>query len=250
MILLTRDVSLSIQESNVSSKDEKNYKCPNIPLLFALQGILTGTISINPNLRQNSFVDCLKDKLIRKPFIGSDNKLKKWIWNEGTWSNVNLAESTGNSSSQEMSRTNNDSDIKILHDLTFDSGFLSDNLILNDECKTVEQSGHNQWSTAVGSTPMHPNTGVYRWYSRVESFGGKRGNCIFGIASEDCCCENFLGCTEDGWGLTTNQELFHEGNKIKSDFGPKLSLGAIVEITLDTDTGTLTYSLPQSLSQP
>ena len=85
-------------------------------------------------------------------------------------------------------------------------------------------------------------TGIYKWYVSLDNNCGKRGNCIIGVATAELNSDVFLGQDGEGWGLSTNKELFHGGDKLCSDYGHKLSRSGVIEVTLDTDKGTLSFN--------
>ena len=88
----------------------------------------------------------------------------------------------------------------------------------------------------------HLRTGIYKWYVSLDNHCGKRGNCIIGVATAELNSDLFLGQDGEGWGLSTNKELFHGGEKLCTDYGHKLSRSGVIEVTLDTDKGTLSFN--------
>ena len=65
---------------------------------------------------------------------------------------------------------------------------------------------------------------------------------MLGVSALGANSDAFLGQDSKSWGLSTNKDLFSGGKKIRTDYGHKLSRTGTIEVTLDTDEGTLSFS--------
>lgn len=65
---------------------------------------------------------------------------------------------------------------------------------------------------------------------------------MLGVSALGANPDAFLGQDSKSWGLSTNKDLFSGGKKIRTDYGHKLSRTGTIEVSLDTDEGTLSFS--------
>jgi hypothetical protein len=256
MYLLVDDVRHNVSIEVVTQNDSDNITSSvSLNLLNSLQGLLTNVTDnfTNNNKLASKEVVCplISSRITKTPFMSSQSVQTAWNWETGSWSTVtneevkdeinkNIKEDSDFIFENKNSLNNN----HFIKGLIFDTEVSKELIISNNLCK-VTQTSHKQWSTIIGSYAMHPNTGVYRWYTQIDCLG-KRGHCMFGIATEEFSCEKFLGQDDESFGLTTNRDLFQSGGKIKTDFQGKFNVGSILECIFDTDSGTLSYSDPMS----
>jgi hypothetical protein len=53
----------------------------------------------------------------------------------------------------------------------------------------------------------------------------------------------YVGGDKYGWGMIGTQALWHDRRKIRGDYGATFRTGSTIIVTLDTDAGTIAYSL-------
>lgn len=175
-------------------------------------------------------------------FQSSSGGERKWKWDEGLWMAIEsntLGKSAGNTSTNQAETA----EYSTLTDLSIDESYLGGNMIIKKRSRGVEimQSGERDWNTCICSTMLSPNTGTYKWHIRIKNYSERRGQCMFGVATSEFSCDEFLGQDQESWGMSPNLDLFHNGRKRRSDTDSKIPIGGIVEITLDTDQGSLLF---------
>lgn len=213
-----------------------------INLLLAIQGVLLASISpsSDQDTKLSLSLPSLHDRVLRQPFFVESSYEWKWVWADGVWRKASAKEPEiavrvplGQAGEKAVVP------MKLLSEMNFDSGYNSESLTLSNKYRTVHQTANRVWSTILGSVALQPHSGVYHWYSVIDKIGSKRCHCIFGVATDDSNFDGFLGQDNESWGISTNKELFHGGVKLQASFGESISIGNVIELILDTDSGTL-----------
>ena len=239
--LLLKNVNHQPSDS-VVDVDVKEATSPSLTLISYIQGLLVGVFpAISSSLvsgeQRMVHVD-VKERLFEKPFPDGDGGYIAWNWRSGTWKNSSAAAGA----SEEGQKTEISREVQYFRDVGFYDEEMPDDLSLPTDY-TVQHSGNRNkgFRTCSAYVKIEPDSGIFRWYVRIENFGlGKRGNIIIGVATAACNREAYLGQDGESWGLSCSKELFHKGRPIKSDFGHRISSGTQLELTLDTFLGTLT----------
>ena len=212
-------------------------------LLISIQSLLVGVFETSDSFfsRENSVaVHKPSQLLVKEPFETKEGQKMLWNWKSGNWDEVPLTEplKPANSKDAEVQ-----SSITTLSNLNVDRNYIGANLIVTSRSRSVEivHSGDREWNTCICTTAIQPNTGVHKWYVKIKNFSDRRGHCMVGVATSDFSYDEFLGQDQEGWGLSPNLDLFHAGRKRKTDSDRKLSIGCIIELTLDSNAGTLSF---------
>jgi hypothetical protein len=228
-------------------------------LLAAIHCLLLGTNSKADSAGVR--IPALSDRVARGSFTTATGA-NSWDWRRGQWG-ARVAGTSQLPSPDPLPRLDsptrltlrdkaarlmgtgaNSTSAKILADLSIDRNYLGRNMQVKNRLRSVEivQSGDREWSTCICTTAMHPFTGVYKWYVRIKNFSERRGHCLIGVATADFSHDEFLGQHQESWGISPGLDLFHGGRKRRCEAERKLSVGSTVEVTLDTNKGTLTFT--------
>lgn len=125
--------------------------------------------------------------------------------------------------------------------LHFDATKCSDSIALDSAGATANQRAAKVWGTVLSSTCFLPKSGVHRWAVRLDKC--ERGHVFVGVATARASTKTYVGGDGNGWGLIGTQALWHDRNKIRSDYGAMVRTGSVIVATLDTNVGTLSYGL-------
>ena len=106
---------------------------------------------------------------------------------------------------------------------------------------TANQRATKVWGTVLSTACFLPKSGVHRWAIKLEKC--ERGHVFVGVATSSASTKTYVGGDKHGWGLIGTQALWHDRNKIRSDYGSTFRSGATIVITLDTNVGTLRFGL-------
>ena len=232
-----------VSKKGVSDGGEWKTTGP-LALLLAIQAALDGSLGTIFESRKDyrkMKIPISSQRLCNAPFTSRSAMVLQWDWNDGIWGTLPAEGYSESLPTADFDGKRSSAPVRIHSNLTFDLGSGGDSLSVSTSGRMVRQTAGRQWSTCFGSKAMLPDTGIHKWYVMVSNLS-KRGHCIIGIATKSQTQKNFLGHGEYGWGLTSNKELFHSGNRTNADFGSKLVAGSVVEVCLNTDTGTLSFS--------
>jgi hypothetical protein len=192
----TAAAATTANASAIISSADNVKRDASVDLLLALQALIVGfeqpAAATNPSSSSSTSSNLLRAILgttttvavaypleancvIRKPFLGASKEPRKWNWDTGTWTEVSsTSESTeedanapqgGVSGGQDNAADQEDHHGKggrILRDLAFDPGYLSENVLLSNSNRKIQQSKNRVWTTAIGTIPLSPYTGTYR----------------------------------------------------------------------------------------
>ena len=129
-------------------------------------------------------------------------------------------------------------------DLLFDSAKCSDSIAilpsLSGAC-SINQRAHKVWGTVLSTKYFNPRSGVHRWAVKLDKC--ERGHIFIGVGTARTSMKTYVGGDKNGWGVIGTQALWHDRKKIRSDYGRTFRTGATIVVTLDTDAGTLGFSL-------
>ncbi|KAK1745265.1 HECT domain-containing protein [Skeletonema marinoi] len=106
---------------------------------------------------------------------------------------------------------------------------------------TANQRATKVWGTVLSTACFLPKSGIHRWAIKLEKC--ERGHVFVGVATSSASTKTYVGGDKHGWGLIGTQALWHDRNKIRSDYGSTFRSGATIVITLDTNVGTLRFGL-------
>lgn len=222
---------------------------PTYNLLSVLQSYLTGQYyELSDNLTDTKSICevelCVKPREDRILKISSlkacpehSNQLILWNWDLGNWKYSSDSDINSKSPMLEMSSS---SQARYLN-ITFDSSKLGKNLTLSEDSHSLVQKTSRKWSTCISNIPLQPKSGLYRWCVKIESLG-RRGHCIFGVASEEVSTNTYLGQDSNGWGLTMNNEIYHGSRSQQPEKTLKLTTNSIVEILFDSNDNILHFT--------
>ena len=238
--MLLLDVE-SVGEDRALSNDQS---VSSLVLLSAIQAELMGHEEIFPwQLRKSVLrIPSLKNCIIHKtksqrlcddlmqqvaPDPPSINPMIVWNWVTGTWEGGDC----GDCESLERKPQ-----IKHLEKLSFNKCNLPKNVSFLEEDNCLSQKSTRKWSTCLASQPLPRSSGRYSWTISVDNVG-KRGHCIFGVGSAGVKKTAYLGSDGSGWGLTMNNEFFHNGSRVVCRDGSPMHLRvqSIMQVTIDTD---------------
>lgn len=242
-------------------------------LITAIHAALTGLVATNSTATSDSAplsVALLNKRVLRDAFVSKVGVAMEWNWQRGLWCETAPASTSTSAStvlpvdspgglfnlpppgamrfSEKAARLMGTppagTNIKILTDLSIDRNYLGGNLQIKNRVRSVEimQSGDREWNTCICTTPLPPNSGIYRWYVKIKNFSERRGHCMLGVATNDFSYDEFLGQHQESWGVSPNLDLFHGGRKRRTDCERKLTVGCTVEVTLDTNKGTIYFA--------
>eukprot|EP01038_Epipyxis_sp_PR26KG_P005374 gene5374-7452_t len=242
---------LELEDFNKSSSSSVTTSESSLSLLVAMQSVMLGLFGSSKE-DMKSFLKLVVlrgDSLLDKSTFSAKDKQYHWNWLRGIWEETVSPIETVNTKPVELIATppNTDPSIiggaKILTELSIEKHFIGANLQVKNRSRAIEifQTGDREWSTCICSSPLKPNTGVYKWYARIKSFSERRGHCMIGVAKGEFSCDEFLGQDQESWGLSPMLDLFHGGRKKKTETDKKLMAGSVIEMTLDTNKGTLHY---------
>ena len=127
-----------------------------------------------------------------------------------------------------------------------DSIAILSNQFLSDGASSANGSSAHQraskvWGTVLSSSHYSPKTGIHRWAVRLDKC--ERGHVFIGVATSQASTRTYVGGDKNGWGVIGTQALWHDRRKIKGDYGATFRTGSTIIITLDTDAGTISYSM-------
>jgi hypothetical protein len=166
----------------------------------------------------------------------SSNQFLLWNWELGSWNYSKELEKSESSTSS----SNPLAQARYLN-VSFDPSKLGKNLSLSDDGHSLLQKSSRKWSTCTGTSPLKPKSGIYKWCVKIESLG-RRGHCIFGVATEDVSTNTYLGQDSSGWGLTMNNEIYHSSRSQQLEKSLKLSTSSILEILYDSNENVLHFT--------
>ena len=106
---------------------------------------------------------------------------------------------------------------------------------------TANQRATKVWGTVLSTACFSPKSGIHRWAIKLEKC--ERGHIFVGVATSSASTKTYVGGDKHGWGLIGTQALWHDRNKIRSDYGSTFRSGATIVMTLDTNVGTLRFGL-------
>lgn len=106
---------------------------------------------------------------------------------------------------------------------------------------TANQRATKVWGTVLSTACFPPKSGIHRWAIKLEKC--ERGHVFVGVATSSASTKTYVGGDKHGWGLIGTQALWHDRNKIRSDYGSIFRSGATIVMTLDTNVGTLRFGL-------
>ena len=106
---------------------------------------------------------------------------------------------------------------------------------------SVNQRANKVWGTVLSTKFFKPKSGVHRWAVKLDKC--ERGHIFIGVGTARMSTKTYVGGDKNGWGVIGTQALWHDRKKIRSDYGRTFRTGAIIVVSLDTDAGTLSFSL-------
>lgn len=134
--------------------------------------------------------------------------------------------------------------LKTSTSFAFDSSRCSDSIALVPS-KVGDLSAHQRaskvWGTVLSATSFEPKSGVHRWGVRLDKCD--RGHIFVGVATSRTSTKTYVGGDKFSWGLIGTQALWHERRKVRSDYGETFRSGSIIVVTLDTDSGSLSFGV-------
>jgi len=131
--------------------------------------------------------------------------------------------------------------------LVFDTEKCADSIAVEDLANggpggpSVNQRANKVWGTVLSSKCFQPKTGVHRWAVKMEKC--ERGHMFVGVGTSRASMKTYVGGDKHGWGMIGTQALWHDRKKIRNDYGKTFRTGDTIVVTLDTDAGTLGFSL-------
>ena len=132
-------------------------------------------------------------------------------------------------------------------DLVFASTKCADSIAIEAPINTdsrsssVNQRANKVWGTVLSSKCIQPKSGVHRWAVKMEKC--ERGHIFIGVGTSRASTKTYVGGDKYGWGMIGTQALWHDRKKIRNDYGKTFRTGDTIVVTLDTDAGTLGFSL-------
>ena len=121
----------------------------------------------------------------------------------------------------------------------FDGRRCSANILIMAESNSISHRSHKSWSTVLGTRSMAPNSGVYEWVVEIEVC--EKGHVFLGIATEQANLDSYVGCDRHGWGLIGTKALWHNKQKVLSNYGSGFQGKSLVSVRYDSDQHTLSY---------
>ena len=119
----------------------------------------------------------------------------------------------------------------------FDGRRCSANILIMAESNSISHRSHKSWSTVLGTRSMAPNSGVYEWVVEIEVC--EKGHVFLGIATEQANLDSYVGCDRHGWGLIGTKALWHNKQKVLSNYGSGFQGKSLVSVRYDSDQHTL-----------
>lgn len=186
----------------------------------------------------------VKHMLVEAPFVGKHNKsLYQWSLKHDSNSLRWKSCETGDSASLDsVSAVRRSSNVVELKSMKFPSTAPSSKLIVDRSCKTIQASGMKAWNTVVCSvhTTMRPHSGTYKWFICIDNLSPS-GQCMIGLVSRQFkggpIHSGRLGFASHTWGVSSKEQCVYVDGKATSCNIPKLSIGASLQISVDTDRG-------------
>ena len=130
-------------------------------------------------------------------------------------------------------------------DLAFDAAKCADSIALLPSPSgvgfSVNQRANKVWGTVLSTKYFKPKSGVHRWAVKLDKC--ERGHIFIGVGTARTSTKTYVGGDKNGWGVIGTQALWHDRKKIRSDYGRTFRTGAVIVVTMDTDAGTLGFSL-------
>jgi len=111
----------------------------------------------------------------------------------------------------------------------------------NSRGPSANQRASKVWGTVLSTKCFSPKTGIHRWAVKLEKC--ERGHVFVGVATSRASTKTYVGGDKNGWGVIGTQALWHDRRKVRGDYGGTFRTGAIIIVTLDTDTGTLSFGV-------
>ncbi len=104
-------------------------------------------------------------------------------------------------------------------------------------------NGPKIWATTAATYGFEPNSGSYEWLVRVDRCS--KGHAFVGLVTADCSIEkdSYVGVDRYGWGCIGTKALWHNKAKVAAEYGSGFVSGSVLCCRLDTNKGTLSYSL-------
>jgi hypothetical protein len=119
----------------------------------------------------------------------------------------------------------------------FDKANCGPAINISEDRLSASFTSSETWSTVLGTTPFV--VGRNSWQIRLDK--SQTAYLFVGVATKDANLSSFLGGDENGWGYIGDRALYHRRNKIKA-YGDKFVQGDTIGVTLDLDSGTLSFS--------
>jgi hypothetical protein len=131
--------------------------------------------------------------------------------------------------------------------LKFDRAKCSGTIAIVSEglSETIPQSAiqraHRVWGTVFGKKCFKPKSGIYRWAVHMNAC--EKGHIFIGVVTAKASTKTYVGGDKFGWGMIGTKALWHDRKKVNTEYGKIFRTGDTIVLTLDTDSGTLKYSL-------
>lgn len=138
--------------------------------------------------------------------------------------------------------------------LTFDKLKCSETIaIVSDTLSELSpqvavQRAHRVWGTVFGKKSFKPKSGIYRWAVHMKAC--EKGHIFIGVVTAKASTKTYVGGDKFGWGMIGTKALWHDRKKVNTNYGKTIRSGDTVVLTLDTDSGTLKYSLWKKHDKP
>lgn len=125
--------------------------------------------------------------------------------------------------------------------LTFDSARCAESIRVNGAPREnqVTQTVDKVWGMVMGAQGFEPHTGTHRW--DIHLLRCEKGHVFVGAATREASTSTYLGGDRHGWGLIGTRALWHGRSKQRGGYGNEFRTGSVLRITLDTNSGTLSY---------
>eukprot|EP01029_Cantina_marsupialis_P017936 TRINITY_DN4057_c0_g2_i2.p1 TRINITY_DN4057_c0_g2~~TRINITY_DN4057_c0_g2_i2.p1 ORF type:complete len:1511 (+),score=591.48 TRINITY_DN4057_c0_g2_i2:227-4759(+) len=107
--------------------------------------------------------------------------------------------------------------------------------------KSVTYTRNKTWQSIMCTEVF--STGVHSWEVQVEKVTSA-ANIFFGVSQvKSNLVNSYCGKDQESWGWIGCMALWHEGKKLKTNYGKRLSSGDVVRVTLDLNARTIAYAV-------
>lgn len=210
-------------------EDSGKFSEPILTLLFRrVRHVMSSEPNVDKHLEKN------------QNFDSKFNKKLNFFWGE-----LSVMASVHNRLSRKFLESN---DQTINGSVRFNSKVGCSNLSFSEEDKIVCHKGPKVWTSVILQRGVSPMTGIYDFMFRIDKCD--RGQFFLGIGSADCVLSlyqnHYVGCNEVTWGLMGTGSLYHNGFKLKQDYGSIITNRSTVKMRYDSMFGTLSFSIGEN----